>query len=189
MTTINLQVGASTDDAEQSGTTVVLTGTSPDWDPSLWRGYRFLNVTIAQGATIDAATAQFNCNSATDNDVRSDIYCEATDDATTFTTGASDISNRSRTTTKGDWDADNLTQNAFATTSTLVGPVQEVINRAGWASGNDLNLIVETLTGSNASITHYDGGSTLAAKLDIDYTAAAGGTVKVRSLMMTGVGM
>ena len=62
-----------------------------------WWGLRFLNVTVPQGATIASASVTFRAASATTATPIMDIYGEASDNAATFASTASNISDRSRT--------------------------------------------------------------------------------------------
>lgn len=176
MTTINLQVSASSDDAfENNVGTVTTNGTSMVFNNAgYWIGYRFLNVTIPQGATINSANLQYYVTSTTRDDNEQDVYCEDVDDSATFTTGASNISSRTLTTAKTTVSADSVGVGFY--TVSITSAVQEVINRAGWVSGNDLSVIMDALTGVNLAPDTYDNSPTNAAKLDIDYTAASGNT-------------
>src|SRR5690606_24113352 len=56
--------------------------------------------------------------------------------------------------------------------------VQEIVNRAGWVSGNAINLYALADTETVTSIDQWDDFSTTSgtpAQLDIDYTEGGGG--------------
>ena len=180
MTTLNLQVAASSDDAfESAAAAVTLNGlTIPLAAAGQWGGLRFNNVTIPQGATINTATLQIYIHSTATDNVQADFYCEAADDAGTFTTGSGDISGRARTTAKVSVSANNVGTGWYSVTG-MAPAVQEVTDRGGWASGNDLVVIIDPVAGTDLQFRTWDHDTSLAAKLDIDYTAAsAGATTK-----------
>ena len=185
MTTFTGQVSASADDADEQGTnnsspgTVnISTSTSRlDGNTSAARSYlgdRFENVTIAQGSTVSAATLQLYCNSSVDKTMAATAYCEGADNSAQFTTANFNISSRTASTHTVTWSA-TFTNAAFNTSPSLVNPVQDVISRAGFSSGNALTFIVDdnvTQT-SNALVENYDGVNADAAKVSITYTAGS----------------
>lgn len=179
MTVLNLQVSASSDDAfENNSGTMSLTGSTVTFNNAgFWIGYRFLNVTIPNAATINTATLSYYVTSTTRDDNEQDVYGNDVDDAATFTTAANNISSRTLTTAKTTVSADSVGVGFYAVDVTAV--VQEIINRAGWVSGNDLALIMDALTGVNLGLDMYDGTPANAAKLDIDYTAGAATAIPV----------
>ena len=190
MTTLNLQVAASSDDAfESAAAAVTLTNVViPLAAAGQWGGLRFNNVTIPQGATINTATLQIYVNSTATDNVQADFYCEAADDAGTFTTGSGDISARSRTTANVAVRANNVGTGWYSVTG-MASVVQEVTDRGGWASGNDLAVIIDPVTGTDLQFRTWDHDTSLAAKLDIDYTAAAAGQPTIARLrLVPGVG-
>ena len=169
MTTLNLQVSASSDDARENSGTVGLTGGSINIGGTNQRlGFRFTNVTIAQGLTVNQALVNFYVTSTTnDSPGGSTVGCQDSDDAGTFTTGTNNITNRTRTTALTTWSGNNIGSGYQAVDITAA--VQEVINRPGWVSGNDIAVIIYGVTGADVTITTYDGNAALAATLAIDY--------------------
>ncbi len=201
-TTLNLQVGASADDANEiSDGTTTLTSTTFTSDASTeWFGWRFLNVTIDGTATIDDAILSVYLTSGTGGD-EPGMRGEANnvDDAAVFVSGAANfnISGRANTTAEVQWDDADLgsagglfeewgcsvTGGAGLTWEAVI---QEVIDRAGWASGNDIALLAGGLgLGSTRDLTldFYDTNTARAAKLDIDYTAAGGGGTAIKDII------
>lgn len=172
MTTFNGQVAASADDALQSGSTVNITGLNIRINgTTIWGGWRFQNVTVPQGATISDAYLEFFVTSLDDPNLV--IYGEAADDAAAFAASSNDISGRGRTTANYTWNQANVGALAFRSTGTgsLTSVVQEIVNRAGWASGNDMAFVLNGATGGDVQIRAYDNVTTDAAKLTIVYTA------------------
>lgn len=170
----NTTVGASSDDAHESAAGAVnLTAITCIRPKSAmdWAGARFLNVTIPQGATINTATTTTRVTLTGDLDVT--IFAQAIDDAGTFTTTTSDISSRTRTTASVEWDA-SVTNGDSPVTPDFSAVMQEVINRAGWASGNDIVFIYRINTNSTSRTVSWDDTSLPEHTLDVTYTVAGG---------------
>lgn len=178
MTTLNLQVGASTDDADEStGGTVDLTDTNIKINAAgEWVGFRFQNVTVPNGATINSATLQVSVIDDDDPDVI--IYGEDIDDAPTFSSSSNDISSRTPTTASVTWDASAI-GTGFQSAPDIATIIQEIVDRVGWSSGNDLVIMAEGQSASPINISTYNSSSSVAAKLDIDYTAGGGGGISI----------
>ena len=182
MATVNLQVGASSDDArENSGAVSLTSGSINIGGVNQKLGFRWANVTVPQGATIVSATASFYVTSTTnDTPNGTTVGMEAADNAGTFTTGANNITNRTRTSTV-DWNGADI--GSGWQTVDVTSLVQAVVNRAGWASGNAMAALLYGVTGANVTITTYDGTPANAAKLDIEYTVGSGGSgVSVKAM-------
>ncbi len=198
-TTLNLQVAAGADDAREndggaffSSTTAFLaiyadTTTNDRYNT----GARFASVAIPALSTIDAATMQFYAQFIGFDNMHSELLMNDVDDAANFSTEA-DVDSRARTAaTTVSWDQDS------AGIGWLVSPdfkahVQEVIDRGGWASGQALCALVDGQSDQDALFapTSYNGDTSLAPKLDIDFTppGGGGGTTKRYSMPLTGVG-
>lgn len=195
--TVNEQVGASADDAHQgSGTndagrgynpgSVISTTASPQSPGShgtndeYTLGARFTTVAVAQAATITSATftlkaaATYNAGA---NVIRYHVSGQAADNPATFGGGAARLgtSQRTRTTADGGpWTQTSVTaETDYSVTVTSV--IQEIVNRAGWASNNAMVIIVDThadtTLGEWQDYYSYDGSTTKAPKLDITYSA------------------
>ncbi len=191
------QVSQSSDDAEEAGPDA--TGSHPpgymdltssdiesttDNDTSAGYsggtqkiGLRFNTLNVPQGATItnayivvraEAADAPNTNNGATSLTIRG----QAANNPTTFTSTAYDITNRSTTTASVAWSPATWTAGADYSTPDLKTIVQEIANRAGWASGNSMAFIV-TGTGSRTAES-WDGAGTNPPRLVIEYTIPSG---------------
>jgi hypothetical protein len=190
MTTWNGTIAVSADDAQEAATSVTINGSTivADTSPS-YLGFRFLNVTIPNAATITAATMQVYCNTTSKDTAEHKIHCEDVDDAAAFAASSSNISNRPLTTAFTLWSAADMGV-GWHTTPDFAAAVQEVVNRAGWASGNDLAVIFVWQTNGALRVQAYDSGSNIAT-ITIDYTtgAATGANPKVgRVRLSTKVG-
>ena len=199
MTVLNLQVNASANDAYQdSGGTADIVATSANYgtgtaasSPDRAVGLRFTNVTIPQGATINSATLTQKKNGTEWSLVEFTWRGQAADNAAAFSAGE-DLTARTQTTASvacsensNHADATFYSLPAGADLKTIV---QEIVDRAGWASGNALVMLaIGDSTNSFASDAYwqYDNAAADAAKLDIDYTAAAGGS---KQMTLLGVG-
>ena len=168
---IILRVLQSSDDALENAGSVSLTGTLNIQDADDYGGLRFQNLPIPAGATINSANLRFSITSTAQDDPDLSVYCEAADDATTFTTGASDISNRTLTTAFTDWDVTGVGANWMADGERvdITEAVQEVIDRAGWAQGNALNVILKGNAACDVEIRSWDTAVYYSPVLEIDY--------------------
>jgi len=130
--------------------------------------FRFPSAAIPQGATITSAEfkvyAKYNETSSLD--LR--IYGNDADNAVAPTSVA-EVNALTRTTAYKDWAAPSFTADQ-AYTVDITDAIQEVVSRDGWASGNALQVIVESVTSSDTAtrwVKHYDAG--YPAVLTIDY--------------------
>jgi hypothetical protein len=176
VTTLNLQAGASSDDAhETAGGTVILTDAYPALVVSgAHFGFRFLNATIPPGPTINTATIQTYNHSTSYDGIHCNIYCEDVDSASTFTASTNNIEGRSRTTASVSWSQDSA-GTGWKTSPDISSAVQEVVDRAGWSSGNSVATLLDLTSGASWQIRMWDYDSSYAPKLDIDYTPPATG--------------
>ena len=106
----------------------------------IWHtGARFENITINNWETIDVA--YFSVLPFTGNDdPHVDIYCEDVDDSDDFNT-TQDVLSRTNTRASIDWDETDIGI-SWNNSPSIVNPVQEVIERSGWSSGNSLTLLI-----------------------------------------------
>lgn len=121
--------------------------------------FRITNVTIPQGATIQHAEISFALSSiGTSGGNTIAISGQAADNAGVLTTTTNDISTRTKTTANTTVPLDDLGNGTYVFDITAV--VQEIVNRAGWASGNALCIIVDGPQGSTAyTISMSESGS------------------------------
>lgn len=139
-------------------------------------GLRFQSVSIPPGATINSATIQFHVDEVEPNAaVTVTITGEDVDDAITFTSSNDNLSDRPETSASVDWaiphwpsvDAEGSDQE----TPDLSTIIQEIVNRPGWSSGNDLVILMKSYTGSGYRTAEaYDGDSGDAPLLEVTYT-------------------
>ena len=183
MATYSASTAASTDDGQEAAGTVSLGGSNINANSaSQYIGLRFLNVTIPNAATIDAASLDLYFVSTSFDDPDVTIYAEATDDAATFTTTTNDMSGRASTTATVNWTASSL-GTGIKTTPSIATIIQEIVNRAGWVSGNDIALLLKG-NGSSSFIRvrAYDDGGGAYPTLNITYTVGGGGGQPPRTM-------
>lgn len=211
--TLNLQVSSSADDGTEGGIasgagvtssrTWTDTGSSVSitfatLDPgkhsvadgnTVSVGARFTNVTVPQGTTITSATFTLTPKITYPSGVTIAFFVSAqnSDNASAFSTtpGMLNATNRPRTTANcGTWDLTSVVANEPETRD-VTACVQEVINRAGWVSGNSIAIILDTHTTSSNSewqdFFPYDDTPSKAPKLDIVYSSVSNTpVVKIR---------
>lgn len=140
-------------------------------------GIRFQNVTIPQGATITAAVLNMRSNGqalgggipatvirAADADNQGQVVSQAAHDALP------------RTTAEVAWTPVVWTTGTRFDSPDIAAVIQEVIDRAGWASGNALTILWEDNTGAGFQAKNHIyaaarnwGGQANAATLSITY--------------------
>ena len=186
MATFSASTAASTDDGQEAAGTVSLGGSNINANTAAqYIGLRFLNVTIPKGATISAASLDLYFVSTAFDDPDVTIYAEATDDAATFTTTTNDMSGRTSTAATVNWNASSL-GTGVKTSPSIVSIIQEIVNRAGWVSGNDIVILLKGNGSSSAiRVRAYDDGGGSYPTLNITYTASSPVTVTLSTLSRT----
>ena len=155
-------------------------------------GMRFLNITIPKGSTINSAYLTFTAALARSNTtVNSKIHGEDVDDAAQFSNYAN-YSGRTRTSAVVNWnDIAAWSGNVEYNSPDIASIIQEIIDRAGWASGNamvvfwddhdDLSTHVDA---TNRIAYGYDNVPANAPKLHIEYTPPAAGGARSHGYIM-----
>ena len=108
--------------------------------------FRFPGVLLAQGSPVALARLRLVSSNGNTTPVVLRVWCEAADNSAAITTASGSISAREKTTAFYDWSpaAWSVNQDDEATRTDALAPlVQEVVNRAGWASGNALTFLIE----------------------------------------------
>jgi CheY-like chemotaxis protein len=199
-TSLTLRVNAAADSAyDVAGNSALNTGTPMELggkDASgnlITGGVRFTNVTIPRGATITSAKLDFveSFGGNYGTNVKTKIYGEAADSPTTFSTSSLPRS-RSLTTANVSWNSNGTivgTGSLYSTSATAPPPematiVQEIVDRSGWASGNNMAFLVKDNGSTNDwwwEPRSYAFGASSAPYLYVTYsvttvTASASGT-------------
>lgn len=140
----------------------------------VYSAWRFNNITIPAGATITSATLTIKASETKSDNITFYLYGIDEDDTADF---GSDPGGRAKTTANVSWNINGQTIETNYTSADITSIINEILGRAGWASGNDLGIItvVDGAT-SNDKIGRfysYDGSSSKAAILTINYTVPA----------------
>lgn len=187
-TTVNETVEASTDDCSRRlatsywslTATYARAGASSATYYKYGFGMRFQTVAIE--GTIDVAYLTIDANSnATGTEVKSRISAEDVDDAPTFADSSAAFDTRwaARTAARVDWDdIASWTGDTSYNSPSIVSVIQEIVDRGGWASGQDIVIFWDDFENRTAHDNKnrvgacYDHETYDPPKLHIEYTAA-----------------
>ena len=196
--TFEKRITASSDDVEERGANATSSVGAIDLtssDLELTRdgsstgnqfiGMRFTGVNIPQGAIIQNAYIQFEVDENPNEAGTVTFEIEASDNASTFTSTAFNVSSRPRVAAVSvNWSNIPLwtvidAQGPDQRTPDLKTLVQAVVNRSGWASGNAMAFIASG-TGKRVAEA-YDGEATAAPKLVVQYVVPVTATFNILS--------
>ncbi len=173
ITTINSNISANSDDAEE-GPNGAVSLTSSDLEMVIdggdiqTIGLRFINLDIPKGADILNAYIQFTVDQ-TDNVNPStlDIFGEAADNALTFSANANDISSRPKTISSITWSPSDWLGvgdvGPDQQTDDISSIIQEIVDRDGYTINSSIAFIIEG-DGKRTAISR-DGNSNDAPEL------------------------
>ncbi len=174
-------INSSQDDAEQRLSSNGINLTSSDLEMPIERseqvvGMRFADLNIPHGSTIESATIEFQVDEYETGNVTLSIHGEATDDATSFSSSKSDITNRNTTMNEVLWVNPPLAAEGERVISPdVTSIVQEVIDRSGWQAGNAIAFQVSKYSGSGTRVYEsYNGDASAAPRLRVDFTIPSG---------------
>ncbi|HEX8459786.1 MAG TPA: alkaline phosphatase PhoX, partial [Segetibacter sp.] len=188
-------VSTGTDDAEEAvpggtGTVGAMDLTSSDLEIMLdgtkqqLIGLRFTGITIPQGAVISRAYIQF-ANKGDKAPIAGDAYITAqnADNGSTFTNTAFNITSRTQVADSVLWPGSTSSTwgtaaagiaGAEQRTPDIKSVIQRVIDRAGWAAGNALVVMLKGAGVRNTySFDGSGGDNNFIPKLIIEYAAAS----------------
>ena len=139
-----------------------------------WAGLLAAAVAATKLATINSATLYYQASATTHDDPDINWYAQAADTAAVFTTGASDITSRSRTTAVTADTATGIGNTTYRSVN-VTAQVAEVVGRTGWVSGNNLALLGDARSGAcDLWMRSYDSGGAV-WYLEINYTEPSAG--------------
>lgn len=172
--TVNLTVSSGLDDGDATlagtGTNTARTTLTLNTGAVRILAFRFNNVTIPQGSTITAADFQgYVVSGSSRNDPHVTVHAEDIDDSPALGTANGNITDRTLTTASVTWDETDLSA-GYNSAPDMTAVIQEVVNRAGWASGNSITIIL-TWVADEIRLRSYDGNSAQGAKLDVTYNS------------------
>lgn len=147
---------------------------------------RFAAVAVPQGATIDNAFFEmqgtnfgFNISA-----IESDIFANDEDDAAAPTDNATAAA-KSLTTASVAWDSITLPGTTYTTVTSpeIKTVIQEVTDRAGWVSGNDLMIIWKYDAVNNNWLREYASyENTIAVQPHLEITYTSGGSTPIKKV-------
>jgi hypothetical protein len=142
-------------------------------------GMRFKSVDVPQGATINSAYLEFTTDEKDTGTTKLVIYGEDHDNPNQFANNNYNISKRTKTSALVNWTPSvwNNT-NLIHQSSDIKTIIQEIVNRTGWQSNNNLVLIVEPGSGCTdrncqRTAESHDGESNNAPLLIINYSLSS----------------
>ena len=141
----SVRVAHADDDAQEKDDTHMELDKKHELGKKSYVGLRFLNVKIPQGATIMNASVEFRASDSDNETTHLQIRGEYTDDASCFTASDGDISNRTMCASVNWNSIPDWTKDEFYQTPDLTSIIQEIVNRAGWSSGNSLAILFKSL--------------------------------------------
>lgn len=189
-TTVSVSVVSGNGDAweREAGTGFTASGTyemrAAGSSLNRWAGLHWPSVAVPAGATINSATADVYVSATSADDPNGDLHMEDADSPGDFSATA-DVSGRTITTAFTNWNTTGI-GSGFQTSADFTSAVQEVIDRPGWATGQNMVSLWRGARSGGGSLTCRDYGwsSSYAATLDIDYTAGGAGADSGAVMMM-----
>ena len=144
---------------------------------------RFTNITIPQGATILSAKIRLKgLDSLSGTTCRTSLGFHNVDDATAPANYSDFYAWYNNLAGSAEWTIPAINSETWYDSPDIAGLVQNIINRAGWVSGNDVLLFFRN-NGSDAgayrTFKSYNSSPTDAPELVIEYTSAYNTTVTV----------
>jgi hypothetical protein len=196
--TFERQILTSTDDAEEKfdGSDVLTSSSDLEMmydsfnDQGLQTiGLRFNDITIPSSATISNAYIQFTADGNNSGNITIIIKGEDVAISSSFSDTNNNISNRTTTTSSVVWDnipswvddASGVGQR----TPDVSAVISEIMSSNGWQSGNPITFVL-TGTGSESELRKaesFDGSSTLAPKLFIEYSSNSNIDLELASIV------
>ena len=184
---MNRQISSAADDVSQAGgpgATVFTVGLDILMGDNNMlphtSGYRFVNISVPQYATITRASLLFTAFNDQAGTLNLTIHGHDAGNSPTFV-NANGPADREPdyTSASANWSPTPWINAAMYQTPDLAAIVQEIVNRPDWSSGNALSFIVlddGTLDGANRKATAFDWSPTQSAQISIEYVENPGAT-------------
>lgn len=175
-TTVTRQVAASVNDAHQRDDNKVFSSTalgvrmgkSDFANIRFTGGFRFVNITVPNGAIIDSAVFKCTIDSTRWDDPSVNIYGEKIANSADFAANKTVI-RRTKTTSSVSWGATSLGA-GLVQSPDIKSVIQEIVNQPGWNAGNALAVLIKG--NSDTKDFHcfsFDGSANNAAGIEIAY--------------------
>jgi len=188
--TLDLQIAAGPDDMHHSGVHAITTSSGNTIvgriaSTPYGTGLRFLNIQVPQGAVITVAFLTFQSNGAESSTlIKTNIHFHDSDNSPQITNDTEwhAIVDSNLTGFVAWDDIPALADDEEFTSPSIIGPLQEVIDRSGWVPGNALHVLWldDVSNFSHRVRPHaFDGESARSAKLHIEFEVRGGLPVRV----------
>ncbi|MCX6710440.1 MAG: malectin domain-containing carbohydrate-binding protein [Candidatus Woesearchaeota archaeon] len=175
------QISVGSHDADQTGVSMIISPYSTifgDISAEEYHAGLLFSPNIPQGATITNAFITFYLNSVAGSNALVDWYGDDSDTALVFGANDNNITNRVKTTATVYWNASASNPVYWGMTfnsPNLSSIVQEIVNRGGWTSGNNIAFVgISRSAPTNNYITGLDVASGVGAayysKVNISYS-------------------
>ena len=183
-------ISATGDDRDQIGADLYTGYTSIqagyNYGQLIVAGFRFQTLAVPNAATIDSATFSIEVigNEGT-ADLR--IHGVDIDDVNTWSDPGNLPASAPQTTAFT--EIDDFTSTGIKTVD-VTAIVQEIVNRGGWLSGNDIGFVIIDQSGANnnnANLADLSHATAQSAELDVTYDEAGGAPALVGSGLVEGV--
>lgn len=138
--------------------------------------FHFKDVAIPQGTTISSGSITVNSYNSQSSSGSVDIYADDVDNSAAISSSDDDISDRSLTSAKTTWSYSSWGYDVDYTSSDIAAVLQEIVNRSGWQSGNDITIIIEENSGSQRKVTCRDYDSDKAPSLTVSFGSGSSGS-------------
>ncbi len=144
-------------------------------------GLRFRGVGVPKNATITNAYLQFTADESNSTDAELEIALHDSSNSPAFS-NSNKVSNRSTLSSKIIWTPNSWSSNQSGNAQRspdLKNMVQSLVNKSNWVSGNNISFIIRgkgrSLTDTSAKrvADSYEGGSSKAARIVINYTTSS----------------
>ncbi|PHS55106.1 pilus assembly protein PilY [Alteromonas sp. KS69] len=185
------QVSRSNDNIEENNNGYENTGSELTFSSNYnsYIGVRFQNVNIPQGAEITEAYIELTAYSSyNQNNSSMLIRGVAANDADDFSSGNRYLLRNIGKTSGVTWSMGSFSSGNDYASPDLSGVVKEIVDRAGWQSGNAMAFVFSDFTGYRGAYT-YSGSQSSAAKLVVKFNGSAtpGQTSTVREHLISKV--
>ena len=186
--TVAVRVAASGDDCDRNdvalSTTNIYIWLGQANNNHASSGTRFLNITVPKAALISSAYLTFTQEyNYTGTPCLLTTQGQAANNGATFSTKA-DYDGRALTGAAINWDAGGGGIDTTFNSADISTVIQEIVNRSGWVSGNALVLMTKdngSASGNYRAPYSYDGSTTKAPLLHIDYITGYSDSINLKS--------
>ena len=162
--TVNWATFSATGTQDRAGKS----STTDNWDTIL----RFSNCTIPAKAKIVSASIElYQVQTVSGKDINLTIVGNDADNAAA-PANASEYANLVLTTATVAWELEAITATGFLKSPDITSIIQEIVDRAGWVSGNAVQILVKNNnSGTNSYLLSYtcNQGASYGAKLNVEY--------------------